>query len=73
MRLNFEQWILSMELALCHASGTQNLVVALRFLDNLCPPAVHRCNEIFLKFNRGQGATDFMMCDVCVSQSTYRQ
>ena len=72
-QLNFEHWILSMELALCHPSGAQNLLVALRYLDNLCPPATHSCqkdgsNEVFSKFNQGQGATDFMMCNcVCVS------
>lgn len=67
-RLNFEHWILSMELAWCHSSGAQNLVVALRFLDNLCPPAVHSCqkdgcNEASPKFNRGQGATDLIPCN----------
>ena len=72
-RLNFEEWILSMELALCHPSGAKNLVVALRFLDNLCPPAVHSCqkdgcNEVFPKFNRDHRVTDFMTCKcVCVT------
>jgi hypothetical protein len=31
-------WFLSMELALCHPSGTWNLEVALIFLENLWTP-----------------------------------
>jgi hypothetical protein len=61
-----------MEPASCHPSGTQNVVVALRFVD-LCPPAVDSCQkdgctEVFPRFDRGHGASDFMTCNsVCVT------
>jgi hypothetical protein len=38
--------ILSMELALCHPSGTQKLDVASKFLENLWIPACYREGDI---------------------------
>jgi hypothetical protein len=62
-----------MEPASCHPFGAQNMMVALRFVDNLCPPAVNSCQkdgctEVFPRFDRDQRVSDSMTCNsVCVT------